>query len=326
MIALFGRDEYSVLGVTTMLDLEKIPYRRVAAIDDPYGELLIAVGSDLSPADSPRLQRRPSLVLNGGTALVGELLGAPAAVVSNAGCALACNQPVWPDDVQEAARAFGEPALRVPLAPLCIIESNRAGALLASVSTPRRPAGEVFPAVVRLNGCVWSALDLGAAFANLITEHYHPVRTPQREAPIVLSPLRAAAERAYYAAPPAMRRWVQHQFYARLERKLRHAPDQVSSYPVDATGWLVIELLKSLIKLSAGFLVRLEHWPDPMSSAAALTHDIEPRAYAYTEGIDRLLQRLATARVSSTVGLVSAPSVRHLREHTVRQLESHNVL
>ncbi len=326
MIAVFGHDEYSVLGVTAILDLEKIPYRRVAAIDEPYGDLLIAIGSDLSPADSVRYQRRPSLVLNGGAAFARELLGAAAAAVSNVACSLACNEPVWPTDVQEAARAFGTPALRIPLVPLCTTESIRRGALLASVSMPRQPAGGAYPAVARLNGCVWSALDLGAAFANLITENYSPIHAPRGGAPTVPSAFRAAAERAYYAAPEGVRRWVQRRYYARLERQLESSADHASSYPVDATGWLLIELLKALIKLSARFLVRLERWPDPMVSAAALTHDIEPREYAYTEGIDRLLARLATAGRSSTVGLVAAPSARYLREETVQRLETHHVL
>jgi hypothetical protein len=86
----------------------------------------------------------------------------------------------------------------------------------------------------------------------------------------------------YHRAPDALRRVVQRRSYARLDRHLRGLGARASTYPVDTTGWLLVELLKALVRRAGGELVRLARWPAPFDSAAMLTHDIEPCIYAYT--------------------------------------------
>src|SRR5262249_54782625 len=95
-------------------------------------------------------------------------------------------------------------------------------------------------------------------------------------------------------------------------------------YPIDATGWLLIELVKSLIRRAAGWLVRLERWPAPFTAAATLTHDIEPTRYAYTHGLDRLLA--APTVHDPALGLVAEASDRFLSDAAVSRLRDHEII
>jgi hypothetical protein len=63
----------------------------------------------------------------------------------------------------------------------------------------------------------------------------------------------------------------QHQ---RLQKGLWSQSDP-SSYPVDVSGLLQLELLKTAIRQAAGFLVRVERWPAGCRAAAVITHDLE---------------------------------------------------
>jgi peptidoglycan/xylan/chitin deacetylase (PgdA/CDA1 family) len=159
-----------------------------------------------------------------------------------------------------------------------------------------------------------------------MSESDMPVHSQHSSASRPMQWLRYAAEGAYYAAPEAVRHWVQTRAYAKLARRVQADAEGATEYPIDATGWLLIELVKALIKLAAGVLVRLERWPAPYHAAATLTHDIEPRRYAYTAGLDSLLDRVATTGHAATVGLVAQASERYLPETTVPQLRGHGLL
>src|SRR5262249_57428058 len=93
-------------------------------------------------------------------------------------------------------------------------------------------------------------------------------------------------------ARDAARRVVRRRSYARLDRHLRGLGERASTYPVDPSGWLLVELLKTLVRRAAGELVRLAHWPAPYESAALLTHGVEPCGYAYTPRLEQLLARV----------------------------------
>jgi hypothetical protein len=60
----------------------------------------------------------------------------------------------------------------------------------------------------------------------------------------------------------------------RLQKSLWNQQDP-SSYPVDVSGLLQLELLKTAIRQACGFLVRLERWPAGCRAAAVLTQDLD---------------------------------------------------
>ena len=137
--------------------------------------------------------------------------------------------------------------------------------------------------------------------------------------------LRRLAETVYYAAPRRLRDAIQVASYRMLDRRIEALGARASEYPVDATGWLVIELVKTLIGRAAGSLLRIARWPAGYRSAALLTHDLEPQPYAYSEGLDRLLQRVADLKVPSAFGVVATPGDRYLRAAQRGALAAHDV-
>jgi len=325
MIQLFSRAPWSLLGVASMLDIEKIPYRRVSSAEDGSQALLIAAGGDLTPSDIAAIGRRPAIVLGGGVRFAHEMFGARGLEVHDGPCVIGLQQPVWPGPCVAIAAAHGKSALRIPLAPRCDSKVLARGTVLAACEA-RAPRGGAHPAIVRTGRCLWSAVDLGAAFANLVTERYLPAHKQHVASSALKVRARRAVEQVYYAAPQIARQWVQTRSYAALEQQLHADGECASEYPIDATGWLLIELLKSLIRHAAGSLVRLERWPAPYRAAATLTHDIEPRRYAYTTGLDRLLDQPLTTEAPSAFGLVAAASERYLTDERARRLRDREVL
>ncbi|MDX2169652.1 MAG: polysaccharide deacetylase family protein, partial [Deltaproteobacteria bacterium] len=101
--------------------------------------------------------------------------------------------------------------------------------------------------------------------------------------------------------------------YARCEARLAALGRRAAAYPIDASGWLLLELIAALAGRAGGGGARIAHWPHGHRAAAVLTHDLEPRRYAYGAGLDRLLARPAAGLPRGALGLVARPARRHLR-------------
>lgn len=311
--------ERAALGLLAILELEKIPYRRIASPEESSASLLVVAG-DLEPHEIASVERTPSLVFGGGELFARQVFGASAARTTSDGCVIGLDQPLWPASAVEIVRAHGKSELRLPVAPRCEAGEITKGTVLANLTKPSR-----VPAVARRNHCIWSAVDFGTAFTHLTDEHDGVVRSRPVNAPWYAA-ARKLAEVVYYAAPDALRGWVQRRTYATLDHKLEVLGDKASEYPIDATGHLVIEAVKHLLKLAAGSLVRVARWPAPYQAAASLTHDVEPRRYAYTRGMDRLLEAIETTGHPATLGLVAGPTTRFLREDAIRRLVPRRIL
>ncbi len=323
MIDLLSHDETAALGLQAILDLEKIPYRRIAAAEEATSSLLVVAGDLLTAAEASVVERATALVLGGGASFVRQVFGASAAQMEYGLCTIGLEQAIWPAGVAEIARTHGKRSLRLPAVPYCEASELVRGTTLATFHVPHDRLER--PLIARRNRCLWSALDLGTAFANLMAEEdgsIHPV--PRTSA--AWTTARKLAELVYYAAPDVLRRVVQRRTYASLDQRLAALGDRASEYPIDATGYLLVELVKQLIKQAAGSLVRVARWPAPYQAAASLTHDIEPRRFAYTRGIERLLDTIETTGHPATLGMVAGPSVRLLRDQTIQRLKARRVL
>ncbi len=348
MIDLLARDAASGYGITALLETEKIPYRPVTSIGDATAPLIVAA-CDLAPDEIAALASRRTLVFHGGTRFARDVLGAadasdveraatlplgapdppvpPAAprresataAESRADAAGTSGGAPWSPRTLALARTLGKTTLRLPPVALCATSSLAEAAVLATFA-------DGMPAIAARGNCLWSAADLGGAFTALVTER----ATTAHRGPDARAPLRAAArrlvEQAYYAAPDAVRRRVQRHWYAALERRLAALGAAASEYPIDPTGWLLAELVTSLVRELGGGLARVARWPAPYAAAATLTHDIEPRRFAYTRGLAALLDAVTTSGHPATFGLVARASARWLDTATVARLGRHGVL
>jgi peptidoglycan/xylan/chitin deacetylase (PgdA/CDA1 family) len=324
-IDLFSRDARSAFGIAAILDAEKIPFRRIATLEEAGAGALIVATRDLTAAEITKIEHRPALVLHGGDLFARRVLGAEEVHLRETPSRIALGERIWPPAVTELAAAFGKTTLRIPRAPVCGVGRLALGKLLADLTIAERDTACATQAAVVENGrCVWSAIDLGSAFAELLSEGA-PAHLGSNDTSALRSWVHGLGEAAYYAAPAALRRWVQKRSYAMLARRLEAATD-ASEYPIDPSGWLMIELLRSLLRRVTGTLVRVERWPAPYRAAAALTHDIEPRCFAYTRGLDRLLDSLDASGHPATLGLVAGPSARYLTDARAGRIASHQVI
>jgi len=300
VIDLLVSDDRQGFGIATALAVEGIPARRITRAADFEGRVLVATADQLDGAAAALARQVPAVVLGAHDGVASSL---PA--LADVALGISLDDPIWPAAVRARAHSHGDGVLHLPRATAHLAPSDLAGTVLATVHDGH---GRRAPAVVQRGAQVWCLLDLGAALTDLVTEAYLPEPAKRSLRPGVTR----SALALYYRAPDAVRRVVQRRSYARLDRHLRGLGACASSYPVDASGWLLIELLKALIRRAGGELVRLARWPAPYASAAILTHDIEPSIYAYTAGLEQLLSSVARSGHPPTFGLVAGPASRSL--------------
>ena len=310
MIDVLADDDRRGFGVAAALAIEGIPYRRIVQAAEFDADALIVARDDLDPAASALATRVPTVVLGTPGRLLEAAFGVHDAQTVDGPHTLALDGPLWTDAVRDTAQTFGATAVHLPLAPLARAGSVPAGAVLATADRG--------PAVVAHGTCVWALVDVGTAFANLLDEAY-VAAPPARATPAFLRPALAL----YYRAPEAVRRRVQRRSYARLMRRLGPT---ASTYPVDATGWLLLQLVTGLIRRAAGRVVRIAAWPAPYAAAGILSHDVEPTSFAYGAGLAELLDRVATSGHPATFGLVAGPAARTFTPATVARLAPADVL
>ena len=138
----------------------------------------------------------------------------------------------------------------------------------------RTPHGRRTPAIVQRGHQVWCLFDLGTA---LDRPAHRDVRSRSRRPGRCRSGVTRSAARALL--PRTGRRpraWCSAGATHDSTAISAALGARASTYPVDTTGWLLVELLKALVRRAGGELVRLARWPAPFDSAATLTHDIEP--------------------------------------------------
>ncbi|HYD50880.1 MAG TPA: hypothetical protein VEB21_21165 [Terriglobales bacterium] len=320
-IALYGHDPLSLYGTAALLELEKIPFRTVQALEDVTNdELVVAAGCDLERIELARLTRMRSLVLGGGVHFASLAFGRKATAVEEP-VVVTLDAALWPRSMARRFGELGQPLLALPATPFCRIEQGGGG----------QPAGMLLgndfcqPAVLRDSLCVWSALDAGGAYARLMTEAYYPEAEAQWLEWLRSSALERGIQSIYYAAPAWVRRRIQSACYARAQHRLGSNGWPASEYPADASGMLLGELLKGLLLVAGGSLVRLSRWPAPYRSAALMTHDIEPSRYAYSRGIERLLDEQRSGD-RPVFGLVAQWAARQLQPRTIARLSGYDVL
>jgi peptidoglycan/xylan/chitin deacetylase (PgdA/CDA1 family) len=310
VIDVLAADDRRGFGVMTALAIEGIPHRRIARAADFDAEVLIVARDDVDAAVVALATRVPTVVLGAPLALLEAVFGVGGVKVIEGPQSVTLEGPLWSEATRATARRFGAEGLDLPLAPVVRAAPIRVGATLVEAQQG--------PAVVAHGACVWTLVDVGTALANLLDEA-HVAAPSGRQTPGFLR----SALALYYRAPEVVRSRIQRRMYARLARRLGPT---ASRYPVDATGWLLLQLVTSLVRRVAGRVVRVAPWPAPYTAAGILSHDVEPTSFAYGEGLRRLLDGIAASGHAPTYGLVAGPAVRTLTPALVARLAGADVL
>ncbi|MFN8545812.1 MAG: polysaccharide deacetylase family protein [Candidatus Binatia bacterium] len=311
MIDVLGSTDRRRFGLEAALGTAGVPLR-VVARPAPDGARPLLVALDAPDVIVAELRGRRPLIV------VGAAPGGTTRVRTTHGT-IALDAAVWPPALAATARRLGLRALRLPRVRIAIAPAPPPGEILATV---RDDEGHEHPAIVAHGGVVWCPADLGEAFADLLDEGYLAETVPPPPSRSLLRPVLAL----YYRAPEELRSIVQRRAYARLARALAARAATGSDYPVDATGWLLGELVAAIVRRAAGGLVRIAPWPAPFGAAAALTHDVEPTRYSYGPGLRALLGVLDATGHPATLGLVAGRARRHLDAAAVRAISTHEVL
>ncbi len=325
MIQLYARDLYAGYGIATALSIEGIAWRRIETLQDADGPLLVAA-SDLDRSETEFLAERRSLVITGGEVFAQHAFADPRLRIRKGLCRLSLSQALWRPSVRETAARFGIEELTLPLTTFCEARQDNADAPYGCFRSPAAPAGAEWPAVLQRGPCLWALVDPGTALSRLLTESYLPELAHGPADSEKPSRFSRALFSAYYAAPEALRQALRLRTYAALRRKLAAYGEAASAYPIDATGWLLVEWIRTLVALlDPAPSVGLSRWPYPYTSAASITHDIEPSTYAYTSGLPSLLDHVDRLGYPATFNLVAEPAARLLSETTRQRLSPYEV-
>ncbi len=253
------------------LELEKIPYRRIARLPRDERALLVVAGAELDAAEIAVVDRaRRRWCSAAATLFARQVFGATRRAPKTAAARSRSTQPVWPSGAVALARLHGKrDAARCRVAPFCdtteLTQRRRRSRRCCAEPGPRRSAGGRAPQSLHL----------------VARRPRHRVREPdargRRRARRAARPRAPGTSRravprrrVYYAAPTALRALgAAPRPTRRLDRRLAALGERASEYPIDATGWLLVELVKHLIELAAGSLVRVARWPAPYQAAAS---------------------------------------------------------
>ena len=146
MIDLISGDDRTGFGVRCALDIERIPYRRIARAEEFDAHLLVIASADVTRHTAQLARRVPTVVIGAPSAVTGELFGVSRCRMTESPATISLEEPVWPETTRTRARRFGKDALRIPLVPAFTPERPASGRILASY---RGPDGRAGPAVVR---------------------------------------------------------------------------------------------------------------------------------------------------------------------------------
>lgn len=296
MIDLLATDDARGYGLALALELEGIPFRRVARLDGGGRPLIVA-----RPLGRVELS---TLASSGAPTVVVGPLSDDETVDRRERAVLGLEAPIWSGTTQAIAARHGVERLCLP-APAVVRPARIAGEAITTMSIDD---GIAVPAVVRGGNVVRSLVDIGLALHDLASEA--TIAPPTRRT--LRGPAMRAALAIYYRAPEALRRRVQRRTYADLRARLAMLGPRASVYPVDGSGWLLLEFMKGLLRAAGIRVVQLRRWPVPFRAAATLTHDLEPTAFAYRAGLHALQRRVSRTGHPASFGLVAGPATRLL--------------
>ncbi|MFA5844600.1 MAG: polysaccharide deacetylase family protein [Coriobacteriia bacterium] len=211
----------------------------------------------------------------------------------------------WADRSRAGAtlREYGLDPARVPIRGIAVCEPRRDAEVLAVFETE----GAVLPASIRSGSTVVVAFDAGRSMADLLSEAY-----AQRDSGAI--PLPGFLAAAYRHAPWRLRLLA----YSRLLRSLRRDVEASARFstksPIEPSGFSLQSLVVEALDSVSGTVPRVWRWPSAAGSAVCLTHDIEPRRFAFEKGLPRLLDELRAAGVRSSVDVVADPGFPLPRE------------
>lgn len=291
----------SLHALSVVLKTEGLTFQRGAAGESPGINLISAeeAGEGFEPPTDSRLFITLSPVEDreNGRRLAEKVLGVSyrGIVSARKGSLRFGESPIF-ERTHSLLRSFGFSEVLVPIDGVVECEIGSDAEILADIEV----GGRLYPAIILRDGNFLVTFDLGRSLASLLTETYF--ERESREKP--LSPI---ASLVYRVVPYDLRLAIYRGLAKRARSDQSRAAHFTTKAPIDPAGWTLYQVLANALDHSLNFCPRIWKWPQTYSYAFCFTHDIEPRKYAYYQGLPRLFDILGELNISSTISVVAEP-------------------
>ena len=176
--------------------------------------------------------------------------------------------------------------LGLPLQQLCEVKTDKAE-ILNYFSLD----GEKIPAIVRKGENVCFLFDIGKIFYLLLTQKYYE---KEKEVQTLSNPfIRGLYKKLSYS----IRIKLYNIYYKKLHNKLSKLKGFITDYPIDKSGYAILDLFESTLKGS----IKILRWPPGFDYACVISHDTEPTKFSYKEGISAIERATGDRKTTMSV-------------------------
>jgi len=168
---------------------------------------------------------------------------------------------------------------------------------------------ELLPAIVKKDGKTIFAFDLNRTILDLLRESYF--QRPEDNS-LLSNPF---VNFAFKKTPFKVKMLAAKKYYSKKTVPI------FPQFPVEPSMWALGEILLESLGLLSPVAV-LNPWPKKW--AFCLTHDAEPAKFAYTKGMNLLLDSLEQAKVKTTINMVSSKA-KKLTPETIKRLKGFEI-
>lgn len=320
-INIYCQDEIGYYGIETMLNTEKIPFKRIHSLSEFQNGTLILYNPQELP---PHFDQPDTHVIILGTMdenLTETLFGKGKWYVDEG----------RKTDI-DFCDGFMDPKV------LDILKQNDVSRIIPVPTNAQKSINvknvQVWAhcnghpdqaVIIQKNNVIWCLLDLSRILFDLFTQSYYKKSKLSFSQKIVSS---KAVQILYYnIVPRFIRKILQIRYFGGLTRKLESSQDLFyTRFLIDPTAWMLIQTMKAMLKKSSiAPLFWLRKWPFPYESAVVLTHDIEATRFSYKKGLPALLKILKKHKVKSTINLVALAAKKYISKKTKENLQVHEL-
>ncbi|MFX1465761.1 MAG: polysaccharide deacetylase family protein, partial [Promethearchaeota archaeon] len=171
-----------------------------------------------------------------------------------------------------------------------------------------------YPGIIKTGKSTLFLFDIGSVIIKLFHELYDRKKSTSRKINT------GYLWNLYKNAPVFLRRII---YPAYLNIQIMRAPKNTftTASLIDITGWTLLEVLKLHIQDALDdFLPMLWRWPNGLRCAVTFTHDVEDTHFACTEGINNFLEHLDTYNLKSTFYMIANFAVKYFSKNKLKEI------
>ena len=175
-------------------------------------------------------------------------------------------------------------------------------------------ADQSYPGIIKAGKSSLFLFDIGSVITTLFHELYDRKKSTSRK-------INAGYLRNFYKNAPGFLRHIVYPAY--LNFQIMRAPKNTFTTDslIDITGWTLLEVLKLHLQDALGdFLPMLWRWPNGSRCAVTFTHDVEDTHFACTDGINNFLGYLDAHNLKSTFYLIANFAAKYFSKSKLKEI------